>query len=97
MPQVKTEPNDALVRELVPGKVRVTISIYDTDPNPGQPKSYRLVPGHSEILEVQNLREFRRLWRALKVAMSKKGDWRDVDRALSGNRPDGAGNPALDV
>lgn len=95
MPQVKTEPDDALVRRLVPGKVRITLSIYDTD---GVPKSYRIVPGHSEILEVQNLREFRRLWRALKSALSKKGGWRDVDRALSGaGRPDGAGDTALDV
>ena len=46
MPQVKTAPDDELVRRLVPGKVRVTISVYDTE---GIPRSYRFVPGHSEI------------------------------------------------
>ena len=81
MPQVKTAPDDELVRRLVPGKVRVTISVYDTE---GIPRSYRFVPGHSEIREVQNLREFRRLWRALKAAMGERREWRDIDRALSG-------------
>jgi hypothetical protein len=85
--QPKTAPDDTVMRRLVPGKVRVTISVYDTE---GLPRSYRMVPGHSEILEVQNVREFRRLWRTLKVAMSKKGGWRDIDRALRGAGRDSA-------
>jgi hypothetical protein len=95
MPQVKAALDDAMMRRLVPGKVRVTISVYDTK---AIPRSYRIVPGHSEILEVQNVRAFRRLWRAIKRAISKKGGWRDVDRALSGAAGDSdPDDSALDV
>jgi hypothetical protein len=93
--QPKTALDDAMMRRLVPGKVRVTISVYDTA---SIPKNYRLVPGHSEILEVNNLREFRRLWRSIKHAISKKGGWRDIDRAMRGSdRLGDPDDPASDV
>lgn len=71
--------DDSLVRELVPTKVRLVVQARRPQ-SKGKDTSYSQVPGHALLIEVRNLREFRRLWLALAETV-ERGGWRDVVRS----------------
>jgi hypothetical protein len=71
----KKKRNDDAIRELVPTKVRVVVQSRAR----GRGASYTQVPGHSVVVDVRNLREFRRFWRGVSD-LATKGGWRDAVR-----------------
>jgi hypothetical protein len=75
MADKKKPRDDAAIRDLVPTKVRVVVQSRAR----GRGASYTQVPGHSLVVDVRNLREFRRLWRQVEELVDK-GGWRDAVR-----------------
>jgi hypothetical protein len=67
--------DDSLVRELVPTRVRFVVQARRPQSN-GRDTSYSQVAGHALVVKVRNLREFRRLWRAL-AEVIEGGGWCD--------------------
>lgn len=81
MSQKPKDKDDSLVRELVPTKVRVLCQARR--PQKGKDTSYSQLPGHSLLVDVRNVREFRRFWKQIESVI-EKGAWRDVPRPVAG-------------
>src|SRR5262245_4270415 len=77
---IQREAAGAMLRRLIPGRVRVALFIYDDGPEGGKP-GYRSVPDHGLIVNVRTLTEFRQLWKLVKGSIEGEGWKRDVGRA----------------
>lgn len=90
--------DDSAIRERVPTRVRFTVQSRPRQQSRrGEVKetSYSQVPGHTRIVEVRTLREFRRLWRAIEQVIDRE-QWRDVRRITTASELPVA-SPPLDV
>jgi hypothetical protein len=95
MNNTTAQKDDSAIRDLVPTKVRFVVqSRRPQKAQGGQVKdtSYSQLPGHTRIVEVRTLREFRRLWRELERVI-ESGEWRDVRRLAAASELPAAGSP----
>ena len=83
--------DDSVIRELVPTRVRFTVQSRKPT-NGTAATSYSQLPGHTHIVEVRTLREFRRLWRLIAIVIDAE-EWRDVRRASTPDSLPAAGVP----
>lgn len=81
MPTKPREKDDSRVRALVPTRVRLLVQTRMPQTG-GKETSYGQLPGHVLLVEVRNLREFRRFWRAVEE-LALKGAWREGPRAAA--------------
>jgi hypothetical protein len=70
--------DDSILRRQLPTRVRIVIQSRPRIKN--QKTGYVPIRGHILYADVQNLREFRRLWRRLETAVLVRAGWKDLER-----------------
>lgn len=92
--------DDSAIRDLLgrwSGRTRVRVIVQTRRPQKakhGEVKdsSYTQLPGHSHVVEIRTLREFRRLWRSVQQLIDSEG-WRDGRRPAAPSELPAAGLP----
>ena len=81
------QKDDTVVKDAAPTRVRM---IVQARKGRGKGESYAPVPGHALVVEVRNVREFRRLWSTVEQLVDG-GGWRDAARSADPQLPAATG------
>lgn len=68
------QKDDSVVKDAAPTRVRIAVHARK---GRGRGENYKQLPGHALVVEVRNVREFRRLWREVEHLV-EAGGWRDA-------------------